>query len=141
MLNINRTAYLYIAWVIALTGTIGSLVMSEVLGWTPCVLCWYQRIALYPLALIIPIGILRKDHQVYQYILPLSCIGMIIAFYHWLLQIGLIKESATPCLFGVSCAIPNFNYFGFINIPFLSMLAFGAILVLTFLYMKAGKKI
>lgn len=136
MSKLNRIYYLYLAWAIAFTGTAGSLIMSEVLGWAPCILCWYQRIALYPLVLIIGVGILKKDQSVTQYIIPISFIGGVIAFYHWLLQIGFIAESAAPCLAGVSCGVTYFNYFGFINIPFLSTLAFGMISALAWLYTK-----
>jgi disulfide bond formation protein DsbB len=128
--------FLHLAWVIALSGMIGSLVMSEIFGWVPCVLCWYQRILLYPLVLLIPIAILRKDSSPEQIILPFSLIGVLIAFYHWLLQIGVISEAVAPCQAGISCITTYINYFGFINIPFLSMLAFGAISLLVYLNKK-----
>ena len=139
MSTMNRIYFLYIAWLTALAGTLGSLIMSEVFGWVPCVLCWYQRITLYPLVLIIAIGILRKDKNIPYYILPFSLLGGMIALYHWLLQIGLISEVAAPCVAGISCATTYFNLLGFINIPFLSLISFGIISLTAYFYKKGQK--
>ncbi len=68
-----------IAWIQSIIATLGSLYYSEILHFTPCVLCWYQRILLYPLVLIIAVGILRKDKGLYQYVLPMSILGLLIA--------------------------------------------------------------
>jgi disulfide bond formation protein DsbB len=128
--------FLYLAWLIALSGMIGSLIMSEIFGWVPCVLCWYQRILLYPLVILIPVAILRKDSRPDLTILPFSGLGILIAAYHWLLQIGVISEATAPCQSGISCAVTNFNYLGFINVPFLSLLAFTCITGLIYLNKK-----
>ncbi len=101
----------------------GSLFFSEVLGWLPCELCWYQRIFMYPLAFILAIGILRRDRGLYLYVLPLSLFGGLISLYHYLL----IKTNIFPppeCKAGVSCTVDYLNWFGFINIPFLALTAF-----------------
>ncbi|QQR52375.1 disulfide bond formation protein B [bacterium] len=84
---------MYAAWTIALVATVGSWGLSEIMHLPPCSLCWIQRIFMYPLALIMPIGILRRDPDLPYYVLPLSVGGMIVAFYHTLLQWGLISES------------------------------------------------
>ncbi|MBI2034293.1 MAG: disulfide bond formation protein B, partial [Candidatus Levybacteria bacterium] len=76
---------LYIAWVQSIAATLISLYYSEVRHFAPCILCWYQRIMMYPLIIIIAVGILRKDKKLYQYVLPMSIIGMLIAFYQILL--------------------------------------------------------
>lgn len=115
---------LYIAWTIAIAATSGSLIFSEVIGLTPCLLCWYQRIAMYPLVVIIAIGILTKDKKLALYALPFSIAGTIIAFLHNLLQWGLISEALFPCRIGVSCAAKEVNYLGFITIPLLSLFGF-----------------
>lgn len=115
---------LYIAFIQALFATLGSLFFSEILKFPPCVLCWYQRILMYPLVIILAVGILRKDKGVYIYVLPFSILGIIIAIYHNLLYYKIIPESQAPCLLGVSCTTKFIEYFGFITIPFLSLLAF-----------------
>jgi disulfide bond formation protein DsbB len=115
---------LYLAWLQAIIGTAASLFYSEILKFAPCVLCWYQRICLYPLVAIILVGIVKKDKHVAWYVLPLSIAGFIIALYHNLLYFNIIPETLAPCTTGVSCTTKFVEYFGFITIPFLSMLAF-----------------
>lgn len=115
---------LYFALFLSLSGTFGSLYFSEIRHFAPCVLCWYQRILLYPISILIPVGILLKDKKLPFYILPLSLIGTGVALYHELLQTGVINEAITPCSFGVSCTAKYVNWFGFISIPFLSLIAF-----------------
>jgi disulfide bond formation protein DsbB len=114
----------YIALVQTIVAILSSLYLSEMLHWTPCVLCWYQRILMYPLVIFISVGILRKDKGLPLYILPMSILGACIAFYHYLLQRGVIGESLAPCQAGVSCKITYTLWFGFITIPFLSLVAF-----------------
>ena len=84
----------------AVLGTVGSLFFSDVMGYAPCVLCWYQRIALYPLILIIGVGIATGDKRVARYALPLTLAGLAIAVYHNLLYYGFVPESITPCTEG-----------------------------------------
>lgn len=115
---------LYIIFVQALVATVGSLFFSEVMHWTPCVLCWYQRILMYPLVVISAVGILRKDKHVSSYALPLSLSGFLVAAYHNLMYYGLIQET---CVQGVSCTTRFFAWFGFITIPLLSLIAFAVI--------------
>ncbi len=120
---------LYIAWITALAATAGSLYFSEVLGFTPCILCWYQRIAMYPLVLIIGIGIIKKEKGFYHYALPLSVIGGVIAFYQNLLYYGVVSESLAPCITGVSCITRYIKLLGFMDIPFLSFISFAIITI------------
>jgi disulfide bond formation protein DsbB len=117
----------HISWTVALIGTLVSLYFSEVLGWVPCILCWYQRILLYPLVVILAVGILRRDRNVIFYTLPLSVLGMGIALYHQLLQVGIIPEAVAPCTLGVSCAEKQLAWLGFVTIPFLSLVGFTVI--------------
>lgn len=104
----------------------GSLFFSEVLGWLPCQLCWYQRIAMYPLVLLLLIGILTRDRKVFNYVIPLALIGAAISTYHVLYQ----KTNwfpASPCELssGVSCKGDYLNWLnGLITIPTLALLAF-----------------
>lgn len=134
--TIKRTA-LIIAFGQALVAMWGSLIFSEILHFTPCILCWYQRIAMYPLVPILLMGILKKDKNVYMYALPLSIIGWIIALYHNLLYYQLIPHSAEFCKFGVSCTEKYIEWFGFITIPLLSFVAFSVINICMIILIKS----
>ena len=127
---------LYFAWTVSLVAMLGSLFFSDVLHFPPCVLCWYQRILLYPLVIIIGVGILRKDKFLHQYVLPLSIIGLGASLYHNLLYYSIIPESAAPCVVGISCTTKYINYFGFVTIPLLSMFAFMLITISMIIYKK-----
>ncbi len=120
---------LYLLFIIAISATAGSLFFSEVLHFPPCVLCWYQRIFMYPLVFILGVGIYYKEKAIHRYVLPLSIIGTVIAFYHNLLYYKILPESAAPCLLGVSCTTKFIEWFGFITIPFLSFAAFAMITI------------
>lgn len=123
----------YVAFTQALVATIGSLFLSEIVHLPPCLLCWYQRIAMYPLVVILGVGILRRDQKLYQYALPLAAIGWAIALYHSLLQWHIIPDRLAPCVQGISCTTVQVHLLGFITIPFMSLVAFsiivGALLV------------
>lgn len=112
----------YIAQLAATTATVGSLFMSEILGWPPCILCWYQRIMMYPLAFIIPIGLVRRDRKVHLYVLPLAVIGALTSLYHY----GVTKRLVPPppCVSNIPCENGWINWLGFINVPFLALIAF-----------------
>ena len=116
--------FLLIAWLQAVVATFGSLFFSEVLKYPPCVLCWYQRIVMYPLVIILALGILRKNKDIVLYVLPFSIIGLVIALYHNLLYFKLLPESNAPCILGVSCTTKYIELFGFVTIPLLSLLSF-----------------
>ena len=114
---------LYIAWVTAVASMVGSLYFGEVLGLAPCSLCWYQRIVMYPLVLIIGLGIIKKDRHFYDYALPLSVIGGAIALYQNMLYYNVVSESSAPCTFGISCITKYVSLLGFIDIPLLALFA------------------
>lgn len=128
---------LYAAWVLALVSLVGSLYFSEVAGITPCTLCWYQRIFIYPLVVIIGVGIIRRDKAVSAYVMPLSIIGAIIALYHNLLVWNIVSERLVPCTIGVSCVTQTFAVLSFVTIPLLSLIAFLLITVLMFAHRSA----
>lgn len=119
----------YAAWVIALVAMVGSLFFSEVMQLPPCVLCWYQRIAMYPLVLIIGIGILTRDARLKIYALPICLIGLAVAIYHNLLYYGILPESIAPCVEGISCTSRQIEWLGFITIPLMALTAFVSIAV------------
>ncbi|MBC7899120.1 MAG: disulfide bond formation protein B [Saprospiraceae bacterium] len=124
----------YAAWVIALIATGGSLFFSEVMDLPPCVLCWYQRIAMYPLVVIIGIGIATRDTRWKAYALPIALIGLAVSVYHNLLYYGLISESLSPCTQGISCTSRQIEWLGFITIPLMALTAFVTLTVLLILY-------
>jgi len=113
----------YLAFGTALVATLGSLYYSEIAGFVPCTLCWYQRILMYPLTIILLVGILRRDWAVADYVLPLSVIGIGVSTYHYLLQVGVFEHSAA-CRVGVPCGLRYVNYFGFVTIPLMALTAF-----------------
>ncbi|HVF46064.1 MAG TPA: disulfide oxidoreductase [Pyrinomonadaceae bacterium] len=120
---------LYSAWFIAVSSMVGSLFFSEVMQLPPCALCWYQRIAMYPLVVILATGILLRDSRVNYYALPLCLIGLAIAVYHNLLYYGVIPETIAPCTEGVPCNAVQLEWLGFITIPLLGLAAFASIAV------------
>lgn len=111
---------------------------SEVMEFIPCTMCWYQRIFLYPLVLIFLVNLLYPDDKVFKYAFSLILVGLGISIYHNLLMWGIIPESIVPCRQGVPCSTEYFNYFGFINIPFLSLSSY--ILILILLIIGKNKK-
>lgn len=119
--RLSLFAYL-LAWVIALLALMGSLYFSEVLKFPPCVLCWYQRIALYPFVLLLPIAIVRNDRTFPIYAFALLVPGLIVSAYHNLLYYRIIPQSLAPCVQGISCTTKYVEYFGFVTIPFLAFI-------------------
>lgn len=113
----------YLAFGTALTAMLGSLYYSEIAGFVPCTLCWYQRILMYPLTLITLVGILKQDGNLPGYVLPFSILGMGFSTYHYLIQLGVVGHSAA-CTVGVPCGLRWVNYFGFVTIPLLALTAF-----------------
>jgi len=103
---------------------LGSLYFSEVRGFVPCLLCWYQRILMYPLAGLIAFGILRRDRHLPFLVLPFSLLGQGVSTYHYLIQKTTIFGGPTACAAGVPCTTAWINWLGFITIPFLAMIAF-----------------
>ena len=123
----------------AIVATAVSLYFSEVLKFPPCVLCWYQRILMYPLVVILAIGIWKKDKNLPLFVLPLSIIGGFIAIYHNLLYYKIIPQSQAPCTLGISCTTKQIEWFGFVTIPLLSLAAFAAITILMLLFRKQSE--
>ena len=126
----NQNTLLYICWFISAFSFAGSLFFSEVMKFQPCVLCWYQRIAMYPLVILFAIGFFQELKVTIHFTFPLVVVGWTLAVYHNLLHYGIIPESASPCQLGVSCSTVYVNWFGFITIPMLSFIAFSLILII-----------
>lgn len=134
MKDLIKKYALYDIFTISLVATLVSLYFSYILGWEPCVLCWYQRIFIYPIVIVSGVAILYKDTKVARYILPLSILGGLIAFFHNLLYWKIIPETFVPCKNGVSCTAEYLSLFGFVTIPLLSLIAFILISYLAILY-------
>ena len=121
---------LFACWLIALMSTAGSLFFSEVMGLVPCELCWYQRLCMFPLTVILAAALHPLDLRVIRYALLLAVIGLIFTLYHCLLFYGFIPESLQPCQRGISCADDSMILMGFLPIPLLSLVAFTVMIVL-----------
>ncbi len=120
----------FAAWVVASVGTLGALFLSEVMEVPPCVLCWYQRIFMFPLVLVLPMGLFPFDPRVIRYALPLPIVGWLVALFHVLLVAGLIPEKIKPCTQGVPCSEQHIVWFGFLDIPTLSLVTFSTLIAL-----------
>ncbi|WML54543.1 disulfide oxidoreductase [Neobacillus sp. PS3-12] len=130
---------LLLSWLAAVIATLGSLYLSEVLHFIPCTLCWYQRIFMYPLAIILGIAFYRNDKDIYRYTLPLSIIGMMISGYHILLQKVPYLQQFEMCKTGVPCSKDYLNLLGFITIPMMAFTAFTIITISLAILVRSEK--
>lgn len=130
---------LFLCWLTAMIATLGSLFFSEIMFFPPCVMCWYQRICMYPLAVIFLVALFSSDKNVFKYAMPLVLLGLFFAIYHNLLYYGILPEAAAPCSQGVSCTSDYINWFGFMTIQLLSLVSFVTLFtLLLFLKRKAS---
>lgn len=118
------------AWMISLAATLGALFIGEVMGQTPCVLCWFQRAFMFPLSIILAIACWRFDREVWRYAIPLTGLGGLISGFHLLQYVGAVPVALQPCGAGASCTGADMTIFGGVPIPVLSLAAFGAITLL-----------
>jgi disulfide bond formation protein DsbB len=135
---------LFTAWVVACVATLGSLYLSEILGYEPCKLCWFQRILMYPLTLLLGIAYFRGDTGIRRYVMPLAIIGGAIAAYHFTIQrIHAAAKAATQASTScgrVSCEQDYLNWLDFITIPFFALIAFILIIAAMGYIMRQEKK-
>lgn len=117
--------------------TSGSLYMSNILGWTPCRLCWFQRIIIYPIVVLALVAILLKKNNLREYVMPLLFVGIPIAAYHTLHQRFQQFGAAGCSVTDISCATEYTFHFGYITIP---VMALTAMLVMLFLLWRYGKE-
>ncbi|QFT88137.1 Disulfide bond formation protein C [Bacillus sp. THAF10] len=128
------------AAVTALVAMLGSLYFSEVLMYIPCELCWYQRILMYPLVVLLGIAAIKKDAGIVTYALPFSIIGGSISIYHYLVQkVAFFGENSISCGV-VPCTGQYINLLGFITIPFLALIGFTVITIILFYVKNLAKK-
>lgn len=126
---------LFFSWVISVIATAGSLFFSEVMNFIPCDLCWFQRIFMYPLVIVLGVAVMKKDTTASLYSAILSGIGGTIALYHYLLEKVPALSSLDNCGI-IPCTFPYINWLGFITIPFLSLIAFTLIFILSLMIYK-----
>ena len=117
------------ACVVALAATLGSLYFSEVAGFVPCRLCWFQRIAMYPLVVILGIAAWRRDSGVRPYAAGLALIGAVIAAYHYALEWIPALDSGA-CAVDAPCTVIWFRELGFVTLPYLALSGFLLVLAL-----------
>jgi disulfide bond formation protein DsbB len=128
--KVIKKNYLIFALIVALTATLGSLFYSEIAKYTPCELCGYQRILMYPQVLLLAIALFKKDNKIGQYVIPMSIVGGVIAAYHYFVQ---ISEVATSCgIDAVSCSSKYTFQYEYITIPIMALTAFILIIILTY---------
>ena len=113
---------LWLAFIIAIIATLGSLFYSEIAGYNPCKLCWLQRIFMYPLSIILLVAAIRKDRKVFSYVLPMTIIGGGIALGHYLLQLS--QYTGVCVADAIDCAQSYVFYAGFVSIPLMALVAF-----------------
>ncbi len=128
IVDLADDAGLWIAAAVAVTATFGSLYFSEVANYVPCRLCWFQRIAMYPLSVILVIAAIRRDRAVRWYVGPLAAIGAVVSSYHYLIEWKPSLEG-DACGIGPSCADIWFRELGFVTLAFMALCGFVAILV------------
>lgn len=126
-------------WGVSLIATIGSLFFSEIRGYIPCELCWYQRIIMYPLVIILGVAYIQKNTKIYVTSLIFSIVGVSVSAYHYGLQkLSFLAESAPSCG-QIPCTGQYINWLGFITIPFLALVAFLLILILSLIMRNFAK--
>jgi len=123
-MNFIRTYRLYFAFMVALIATVGSLSFSEIFGFVPCELCWFQRVLMYPLVFLLLIAIFKRDPNIDIYILPFTILGIIVSGYHILVQRLEFFQENSSCNIGVPCNAIYIEWFGFLTIPVMSFIAF-----------------
>lgn len=127
-------------WIISLVATLGSLYFSEIRGYEPCELCWYQRILMYPIVLITTVAYIQKNARIAVTTAVFSCIGGAISLYHYGIQkIDFLGDTSIVCG-RVPCTGQYINWLGFITIPFLALMAFILIAITSFYIMKVSKE-
>lgn len=129
-------------YIVSMIATLGSLYYSDVAGYSPCKFCWYQRIMMYPQTVLYLISLAKNDKHVHLYALPLSVIGGAMAFYHYLLQIGVITSTSCSAVgFSISCSERFSTTFGFVTIPMMAFAAFSLISVSWIVYLKGVRTV
>lgn len=129
LVDMVRPIRLWLAWLVAAVAMAGSLYFSEIANFEPCELCWFQRIAMYPLALVLLIAALRRDEGIRHYAVPVASVGATISAYHYLIEWHPSLD-AGACEITAPCTAPWFRQFGFVSLPLMALCGFAAIVSL-----------
>ncbi|MGP7818950.1 disulfide oxidoreductase [Niallia sp. 01092] len=135
-----RENLLFLAWIAAVISMFGSLYFSEIQEFEPCTLCWYQRILMYPFAIILGLAVIRKDYRITFYSMILAAIGACTSLYHYSLQKFSFLSDAAPACGRIPCTGEYINWFGFITIPFLALIGFTIIFICSLIVWKKTKE-
>ncbi|HEY3544158.1 MAG TPA: disulfide bond formation protein B [Gaiellaceae bacterium] len=119
---------LWAAFIVAAIATGGSLFLSEVAGFIPCEMCWFQRICMYPLSLLTLLLAYHGDHRAARYLVPFPVIGAGVSIYHLLIENHVVSTPA-QCAVGAGCTVKWINYFGYMTIPTLALTAFALLII------------
>jgi disulfide bond formation protein DsbB len=125
-----RASGLWIMCAITTGAMVGSLYFSEQVGYAPCKLCWYQRIAIYSIAIITFVAALRRDKNIATYSLVLACVGLVVSTYHYALEWFPQLES-NVCSLDVPCTTVWFRELGFVTLCFMAGSAFIAVITIS----------
>lgn len=136
-MNLKENWGKYLVFLISLTAMSGSLYFSEVVGYIPCDLCWWQRVFMYPIVFLSLIGIIKKSNELFNYVASLSFIGMCISIYHVYIQFS--GSESSFCSGAVECNIKYIEWLGFITIPVLCLTAFALINVIIVIKYVIGR--
>jgi disulfide bond formation protein DsbB len=137
LVNVRPLAQ-FLAWLVAGVSMIGSLYFSEVAHYEPCKLCWYQRIAMYPMAVILAIAVAKRDYGVRRYVVPIALIGAVISSYHYLIEWFPNLEGDGTCSLAVPCTFVWFRRFGFVSLPYMALSGF--LFIATFASLRPKEK-
>jgi disulfide bond formation protein DsbB len=140
ILFVHRYSVL-LAWIVALAAMLGSLYFSEIMAFEPCKLCWIQRICMYPLVLLLGIASYRNERWIIPYALPLSIIGGCFSAYHYMEERIPWLATMLPCRIGIPCNVPYFEWWGFVTIPFMALIAFVLITIILWIGRSQDKAI
>jgi disulfide bond formation protein DsbB len=133
-----RPLALFLAWLVAAVAMMGSLYFSEVANYEPCKLCWYQRIAMYPMVVILAIAVATRDYAVKRYVVPIALIGSVISTYHYLIEWYPNLEGDGTCSAAVPCTFVWFRRFGFVSLPYMALSGF--LFIATFASLRPKEK-
>ena len=125
----------WLAFVVAAGAMAGSLYYSESAGFIPCEFCWYQRIAMYPLAVVLLVAAVTRDERAWRYVVPIAVIGMALSIYH--VQLQVFPDQASSCSTGVPCHARYVQEYGFVSIPVMALCGFISVLAIHFAMWRA----
>lgn len=128
--NIIKKNGLVLSLLVVVIGTISSLAYSIIIGYEACVLCWVQRVLIFPQVIILGVALLKKYKDVFSYVIGLNVIGIVVSSYQFYTQ--LVGDASTCVINSVSCSLVQFTEFGYITIPMMSLTTFIVVSILTY---------